>query len=164
MRSKLVAALVTLGVAAVVAYLVKYGPAAGTDGERGLVLYLPLEKDFKDHSPLGREVTVTGPVRLENGVAYFPGEGSWLSLPHIPLDGRAFAISMWVKPEQGDRLALFDQKDEAAENRHLHLALVNGRPYFAFYDNDTRARRWAGYATWNHLVFVFNGQMQEVWL
>jgi len=165
MRNKLIAGLVTLGVAAAVLALIKYGPAAGTAGERGLVLYLPMATDLRDHSRFGRAVTVTGAVRLENGVALFPGDGGWLSLEHVPLDNRPFAISMWIKPIGPPfNQALFDQKDQPSENRHLHLALTSARPYFGFYANDSRGRRSVRFNSWNHLVFVFTGQMQEVWL
>jgi hypothetical protein len=162
-RQKVMAALVTLAVAAGIAALVKYGPAAGTAGERGLVLYLPLEKDLSDHSRFKREVKVTGRVRLEEGVARFPGDG-WLTVEHISLDDRPFAVSMWVKPDGPAHMGLLDQKDEDSENHHLHLALSNTHPYFAFFANDTRTRRRLQYGSWNHLVFVFTGQMQEVWV
>jgi hypothetical protein len=164
MRQKVIALVVTLAVAAGIGALLKYGPSAGTAGERGLVLYLPLGKDFDDHSPFRRKVEVSGKVRLENGVAHFPGDG-WLTVEHIPLDGRAFAVSMWVKPETAKgSVGLLDQKDEDSENRHLHLALSVMRPYFAFYANDTRSRRYLAYGRWSHLVFVFTGERQEVWV
>ena len=163
MRHKVVAAIVTLAVVGGIAALVKYGPAAGTAGERGLVLYLPMEKDLVDHSPFGRDVKVSGQVHLEGGVARFPGDG-WLTVEHVPLDNRPFAVSMWVKPDGPSNMGLLDQQDEDTENHHLHLALSNTHPYFAFYSNDTRTRRRLQYGSWNHLVFVFTGQMQEVWV
>jgi hypothetical protein len=165
MRTKLVAAAIALAAVAAIVLLVRYGPAGAPSAERGLVLHLPLRQDLLDHSRFARPVTVTGKVHIEQGAARFPGEGSWLTLPHIPLEGRPFAVALWVKVAgTGIGHGLFEQKDEDVENRHLHLALSGWRPYFGFYENDARAKKYVPRDTWTHLVFVFTGQDQEIWV
>jgi hypothetical protein len=165
MRPKVVAAAVAIGVVGVVVLLARFGPSGSASPDRGLVLHLPLDADFKDHSRFGHAVTATGNVRFDRGAAYFPGDESWLTAPHLGLDGKPFAISMWIKPAhdlfpQG----LFEQRDDDTTNRHLHLVLNRGWPYFGFMNNDAQARKRLRKDQWNHLVCVFTGQQQVIWL
>jgi hypothetical protein len=164
-RYKLVAAGAAVAAIAAAVLLSRFGPPAPTARERGLALYLPLNTDLADHSPFKRPVKVVGNVWLENGAARFGGEGSWLEVPHLPLDGRPFAISLWVKVMgNGPSYGLLEQLDAEQDNRHLHLVLSNDRPYFGFLNNDARAKKPVRKGVWNHLVFRFNGQEQDVWL
>jgi hypothetical protein len=162
--SKVVAGVVAVAAMAGVLLLVKYGPANQPSAERGMLLHLPLHTDLRDHSRFDHPVKVNGSVHLEEGAARFSGDG-WLSVPHLAIDKRLFAISMWIKPAgpwayQG----LFEQKDNDQVNHHLHVALVSGHLYFAFLGNDARSKKRVQEKQWNHLVFVFTGQQQKIWL
>ena len=49
----------------------------------GLVAYLPLQEDLRDHSAKPHPVEVSGIVELKDGAAWFPGKEDWLEMPFI---------------------------------------------------------------------------------
>jgi hypothetical protein len=166
MRYKVVAVAVALAVALTVVVVARFGPAGGGSAlDRGLELHLPLQDDFVDRSISRHQVTVRGQVTVENGAARFRAGQGWLEAPYLALDGRPFAIALWINLAGTARTCgLLAQRDEDAENRHLHVLLSKGRPYFGFFNNDAAARRTVLGGVWNHLVFRYTGQEQDVWL
>ena len=165
MRPKVVAAAVAVVVVGVVVLLARFGPSGSAGPDRGMVLHLPLDRDLKDHSRFGHRVAATGHVRFDQGAAYFPGDDSWLTAPHLGLDGKPFAISMWIKPAHDQfPQGLLDQRHDDSTNRHLHLVLRRGYPYFAFLNNDVQSKKRLRGNQWNHLACVFTGQQQVIWL
>jgi hypothetical protein len=164
MRNKVIAAVAALVTVTAVVLLARFVRSDGS-AERGLQLYLPLHEDLEDHSVFKRKVTVTGGVTLAGGHARFPGNGSWLSVPHIALDRRPFAISVWVKwSGTAQTCGLLDEKDEDSDNHHLYLLLARERPYFGFFNNDARAKKYLVKDVWNHIVFRYTGYDQQIWI
>src|SRR6185295_1129484 len=109
------------------------GGVARSD-DTGLLLYLPLAQDFRDHSPYHHPVTPTNRVEIKDGAAYFPGDESWLEAPYLALNDRAFAISLWVKLANSyPMFGLVEQQESTAYNHWMHLMLRGARqPYIGF--------------------------------
>src|SRR6185295_16805922 len=66
---------------------------------KNLVAWLPFDNDLLDHSSHKLTVHTMGGVSAKGGAAKFDG-ASWLELPHIPLNRRAFSVALWVNPSQ----------------------------------------------------------------
>jgi concanavalin A-like lectin/glucanase superfamily protein len=135
----------------------------GSLGE-GLVASLPLASDLSDAG--GRAAAVSaGGVTFEGGEARFDGTG-WIELPHIALDRRAHAFSMWIKPEGDSKvMGLVEQRDSDAGNHHYHLMLRgNSQPYLGFYMNDLAAPDALTHGEEHHLVFQYTGTKQQIWV
>ena len=150
---------------AVVVVVAQFGPSTNPGTERGLSVHLPLTSDLKDHSAFHHSVKVHGQVRIEGEAARFPGNGSWLELPHVQLEQRPFAVALWVKPVGSARMyGLVDQREASAFNRHLHLMLEQGRPLFGQFGNQNRATIIVQRGVWTHLVFRYTGMAREIWV
>jgi Concanavalin A-like lectin/glucanases superfamily len=150
---------------AVVVVVAQFGPSTNPGTERGLTVHLPLTGHLKDHSAFHHTVKVHGQVDLEGEAARFPGNGSWLELPHIRLERRPFAIALWVKLVGSRRMyGLLDQRDESAFNRHLHLMLEAGRPMFGQFGNQNRGATIVQPGVWTHLTFRYTGRAREIWV
>jgi hypothetical protein len=137
--------------------------------EEGLLVYLPMKDDLQDHSGHKRWVEVTGGVELRDGAAHFAGNGSWLELPHLPLDGRAFAVAMWVNPEAAHpAYGLVEQKGIVGTevgNRWLNLMLRKAsQPCLGCWSNDAISPIGIPSSVWTHLVFQFTGTHQQIWI
>lgn len=130
-----------------------------------LLLYLPLSTSLDDHSSHHLESESTGSVTVHDGAAYFPGD-SFLTLPHIALENRPFAVAVWIKPE-GDIVGYgIVEQVEGGPGKHLHILMRDpDKPYFGFYLNDLRSplsiRSEMG---WTHLAFIFTGTHQQIWI
>ncbi len=132
---------------------------------REILVHLPLTQDIADASRNHVPVTIKE-VTIRHGAAWFSGKGSYITLPHQPLNDRSFAIAMWVKLE-GDSptCGLLEQKAANKPRQHLHLMIREGHPYLGFYNGDLRADSYLKPADgWTHLVFQFTGKEQEIWV
>ena len=136
-------------------------PAPSLDA--GLVAFLPLETDMAD--TLGGAVEVRGGVAVEEGSLRFDGSG-WIELPHVALNDRAHAFSMWIRVEgDADVMGLVEQRDADAGGRHYHLMLRGTlQPFLGFYMNDLSAPDSLDRGAWHHLVFQYTGREQEIWI
>ena len=133
----------------------------------GLVLHLPMRADLRDHSPKTHAVEISGRVELRDGAAWFGGKEDWLELPFIPLNERAFTVSMWLKPTgDGPTYGVLMQWDRNETNHILHLVIRDGwRPRFGFYVNDVVSPvSLSNAGGWQHLVFQYTGTHQQIWI
>ena len=133
----------------------------------GLVAYLPLQEDLRDHSAKPHPVEVSGIVELKDGAAWFPGKEDWLEMPFIALNDRAYAISVWVKPV-GDSpsYGLLTQYDRSESGHHFHLMIRDGlRPWLGHYENDLVSPvSLSNSGAWQHLVFQYTNRRQQIWI
>lgn len=131
-----------------------------------LLAHLPLINDLRDLSPQHHETDTEGAVELRDGAAWFVGNGSWLELPHLSLNGSSFSIAMWIKITGGPgNYGLFEQRAASAPNQHLHLMLRGTlQPYLGFLGNDALSPMEIPTNQWTHLVFQFTGSRQEIWI
>lgn len=130
-----------------------------------LQLYLPFASSLDDHSHNHLKPEAQNAVTVRDGAAYFPGN-SFLTFPHIALDNRPFACSVWIKLEGqvvGD--GILEQVD-GGPGKHLHLLLRDAdRPYMGFFMNDLIAPQNITAASgWTHIVYQFTGTHQQIWL
>ena len=134
--------------------------------QQDLLAYFPMKTDLQDHSSRKQWVAVIGTVELKDEAAHFAGNGSWLELPHLPFDGPAFAVSMWINPESAHSVyGLVEQREVSSRNRHLHLMLRDAsQPYLGFGGNDAISPIGIGSPGWTHLVFQFTGTHQQIWI
>lgn len=163
---KTVGLIVAILAAAGLVALLKFGPSGGPAGDsRGLLLHLPLATDLEDHSRFKHPIKVVGKVQIEGAAARFPGDGH-LEAPHLSLEKKPFAVSMWLMaPVMVANQWLLDQWHSDDVNHHLSLFLSGAIPAFAFEGNNARSRRKGLLGNdWNHLMFVFNGEQQQIWL
>lgn len=132
--------------------------------DEGIVASLPLTSDLADAGDRPAAVS-RGGVTFANGEAVFDGTG-WIELPHVALDGRAHAFSMWVRADgDGKVMGLVEQRDSDGGNRHYHLMLRgNSQPYLGFYMNDLAAPDPLTHGEEHHLVFQFTGTKQQIWV
>ena len=140
--------------------------AAETDLARGLLAYLPLRDDLRDHSAKPNPVEVSGIVELKDGAAWFPGKEDWLEMPFIALNDRPYAIAVWVKPV-GDSASygLFAQYDRSEPNHHFHLMIRDLRPWLGHYVNDLVSPvSLSNSGEWQHLVFQYVDGRQQIWI
>jgi len=134
--------------------------------EPGLIAYLPLMEDLLDHGPAKMRVAPMGNVRIENSAAVFDGN-CWLELPHIAFNVDAFSVAMWIKLEQEyPGYGLVEQQSGGGKGQHLHLVLRDEcHPYFGFMMDDLRVGpRVTPESGWTHLVFIYDGDSQQIWL
>ena len=130
-----------------------------------LLLHLPFTSSLSDHSPRHQPLESSGTVEVHDGAAQFPGN-SFLTLPHIALNNRAFAFSVWIKPEgKVAGYGLLEQVD-GGPGKHLHILLRDpDKPYIGFYLNDLRAPQSINEASgWTHLFVQFTGSHQQIWI
>jgi hypothetical protein len=130
----------------------------------GLVASLPLTGDLSDAG--GRASAVSrGGVAFEGGEARFDGSG-WIELPHIALDRRAHAFSMWIKPEGDSKvMGIVEQRDSNVPMHHYHLMLRgNSQPFLGFYVNCLAAPDPITHGEEHHLVFQYTGTKQQIWV
>ncbi len=130
-----------------------------------LLLHLPLTSSLSDHSPRRHPLESSGTVEVHDGAAHFPGN-SFLTLPHIALNNRAFAFSVWIKPEgKVIGYGLLEQVD-GGPGKHLHILLRDpDKPYIGFFLNDLRSPQSINEASgWTHLVVQFTGSHQQIWI
>ncbi|HLX63536.1 MAG TPA: LamG domain-containing protein [Planctomycetota bacterium] len=129
-----------------------------------LLLHLPFTSSLKDHSAHALELTSSGAIEVRDGAAHFPGD-AYLTLPHIPLDNRAFAFALWIRPEgQVVGYGLLEQSG-GGPGKLLHILMRDpDRPYFGFYMSDLRAPSSIQSERWTHLVFQFTGSHQQIWI
>ena len=133
--------------------------------ERHLLLYLPFSSSLEDHSPKHLEGTVSGAIDVSEGAAHFPGD-AYIAFPHIPLDNRPFAFSVWIKAEGlVSGYGLLEQAG-GGPGKHLHILMRDpDRPYLGFYLNDLRATQSIkGNRGWTHLTFQYTGSRQQIWI
>jgi hypothetical protein len=140
-------------------------PAQPDALQQGLLVYLPMNGDLRDHSSQRLWVGVKGAVELKDGAAHFAGNGSWLELPNVPLD-RPFSISMWINPEAAHpAYGLVEQREDDLLNHHFHLLLRGSfQPHLGFYVNDAISPVGIPSSGWTHLVFQFTGAHQQIWI
>ena len=136
---------------------------AALDGH--LQLYLPFSSSLEDHSHNHFQPEAQNAVTVRDGAAYFPGN-SFLTFPHVALDNRSFACSVWIKlegPVVGD--GILEQVD-GGPGKHLHLLLRDSdRPYMGFFMNDLIAPQNITAASgWTHIVYQFTGTHQQIWI
>jgi hypothetical protein len=150
------------------ALLALAGAASATPAlEQGLLAYLPLRSDLRDHAAAPHEVEVSGRVELRAGAAYFGGKEDWLELPYLPLNDRPFAIAVWLKPTgAGPTYGVLEQWDTGSRGHLLHLMIRNGlRPWFGFYINDVVSPvSLSNAGDWQHVVFRYDGTHQQIWI
>lgn len=144
-------------------------PAQPAALQEGLLIYLPMKDDLRDHSSQKHWVEVVGTVELKDEAAHFAGNGSWLELPHLALDGRAFAVSMLINPEAAHpAYGLVEQKGLAGHgvgNRWLNLMLRKAsQPCLGCWSNDAISPIGISSSVWTHLVFQFTGTHQQIWI
>jgi tetratricopeptide (TPR) repeat protein len=142
-------------------------PQPGADLSEGLLAWLPMTADLNDHSPANLPVTVHGSVRMENGVARFPGDGNFLELPHVPLGRREFSISFWMKSDATNEwFSLFSLKEANRCHRALWLQLrAFNELYLGFFRDDVVAPLAVpDRAQWNHVVVQYSRFRQSLWL
>lgn len=142
-------------------------PAAVANLDRGLVAFLPMKSDLKDHSPQAHPVEVSGRVTMKNGAGYFEGKEDWLELPFIPLNDRPFVVAVWLKPTGSEpTYGVLEQRDRNLKGHILHLMIREGlRPWFGFYINDVVSPfSLSNEGQWQHVVFQYTGTHQEVWI
>jgi hypothetical protein len=135
--------------------------------DSGLMAYLPLRVDMADHSPANVPVKTNGTVVLRDGGAYFDGKDtSSLELPHLHFANRPFAVSMWIKVTgKNPMYGLIQQEETNTWNRWLHIMLRGGRqPYLGFLMNDAISPEQIPAWAWAHLVFMYTGVRQELWI
>lgn len=133
----------------------------------GLLLYLPLKEDLADHGPAALAMVNKHGVSMVDGAAYFDGgKDNWLEAPSLPVNGKPFAISMWIRPTGTHPMyGLIEQKDADRGNRWLHVMLRGGRqPYLGFYINDAISPRDIPVNQWSHLLFQYREGRQEIWV
>ena len=152
----------------ILASLLMLAPAAlALDLQRGILVHLPLKDDLLDHSSKPFAVENSGLVEIRDGAAWFAGKEDWLELPFVPLNGRAFAISVWLKPT-GDfpTYGIVEQYDRNERSRIFHLMIRNGlRPWMGFYMNDVVSPvSLSNQGAWQHLVVQFTGASQQIWI
>lgn len=165
MNPKIIGGVAGAGVVAALLLLLKFGPEGGPATDRGLLLHLPLSTDLADHSRFQHPIKVVGKVQLEDGAARFPGDGH-LEAPHLSLEKRPFAVSMWLMaPVMMNNQWLLDQWHSDADNHHLTVFLSGARPSFGFEGNNVWSKRKGLLANdWNHVMFVFTGDQQQIWV
>jgi hypothetical protein len=131
-----------------------------------LLVHLPLSRDLEDLSPTRASVRIVGSIRVEGGVAHFPGDNNWLELPAIPFARRAFAVAMWIEVGgTAQAYGLLEQRAANVQNQHLHLMLRGMlQPRLGFYVNDARSMTTLPRDTWVHLLFQYTGTHQQIWI
>ena len=130
-------------------------------------LWLPLEGDLGDRSAQRHPVEAIGAIPLEGNGAYLGGRRNWIEAPHIPLNGRPFAVAFWLQETTNERtVELVEQFDRNARRTHLHLMLRGNRqPYFGFLGSDLASPVGIPRdGSWVHLVFQFTGTHQQIWI
>jgi hypothetical protein len=136
--------------------------------EKPLLVHLPLNKDLRDISGNNIHGTAIGDLKLQPpGYVLFDGSRDFIRLPYIPLSGKSFAICFWVRLDKTeDRNGFLVQRGSGGSNNMLHLETRNNRcPRMGFYQNDvdtTTPLRPPG--QWQHLVFQYGSEKQQVWL
>lgn len=99
------------------------------------------------------------PPATEAGVILSLGDGT---SPTRYLTGRSFTLECWVNPAQLNyRHTIFCTDDEEGINQTLHFILQNGRPYMAFYGNDTAGQQQLQSNQWYHLAFRYDFEKRE---
>lgn len=134
--------------------------------ENGLILHLPLKKDFQDHSQFKHETTAIGDITFVDDAASFSGDKTWLEVGGINPASGNFTFSMWVKVTGNSQMyGLIAQKASKRRSRWLHLMLRGARqPYLGFYNNDAISPRPITVGRWNHLLFSYDGEYQMIWI
>ena len=130
-----------------------------------LLLHLPLTNDFNDISGENRSVDYEGKIEIKNGAASFPGTGNWIETDALPFN-KPFTVSMWIKvADTKSMYGLIEQRDSDAKNHHFHLMLRGSlQPYLGFYINDLISPISIRTNEWTHLVFLYNGTHQQIWI
>jgi hypothetical protein len=132
----------------------------------GLVVHLPLTADLRDHSPSKLHVKVVGKVEVVEGSARFGGDGDWLELPHVALNNRPFAVTMWIRVTGKDPMyGLVEQEGTRRRNEWLHLMLRGTwQPFLGQFLTDAVSPVMINPQQWTHLVFQHDGQRQQIWI
>jgi hypothetical protein len=138
-----------------------------TKADKPLLVHLPLNRDLRDISGNNLHGRPVGDVKLQApGFALFDGSGDAIQLPHIPLDGRSFAICFWARADKpNDQQGFFEQRGGSGRNTMLHLQTRNNLLRMGFYANDTDTStplRPPG--QWQHLVFQYGSGKQQIWM
>ncbi|HAV65420.1 MAG TPA: hypothetical protein DCY13_23970 [Verrucomicrobiales bacterium] len=133
----------------------------------GLLAWLPLTDDLRDHGPQQLPVKVAGSVQAMDGATRFPGSGNHLELPHINLKHREFAIAFWVNVTGEENGYVFvDQAgmDRCWQRLQVHLR-ADFQPFFGFYVDDLVApSSLPSRGGWHHLVFQYVNRRQQIWM
>ncbi len=135
--------------------------------EKPLLVHLPLNRDLRDISGNNLHGRPVGDVKIQSpGFALFDGDGDAIQLPHIPFDGRSFAICFWARADNPiDQLGFLEQRGGSGRNTMLHLQTRQNHLRMGFYANDfdtSTSLRPPG--QWQHLVFQYGSGKQQIWM
>ena len=112
-------------------------------------------------------VESVGSIPFEEGSAQLDGRRNWIEAPHVPLNGRPFAVAFWLQEMTHERaVGLVEQFDRNARRSHLHLMLRGNRqPYFGFLGSDLASPVGIPRdGSWVHLIFQYTGTHQQIWI
>jgi hypothetical protein len=136
--------------------------------DKPLLVHLPLSKDLRDISGKNRHGAKIGEISFHrDGYAQFGGSRDYIRLPHMPLNGRSFAISFWVRlDKENEGNSFLEQIAGRQRNMMLHIETRNARrPRMGFFANDIdSSTSMAKAGTWQHLVFQYGSGQQQIWL
>ena len=127
--------------------------------KKGLELWLPLNKGFRDHSKNRHVGEVNGNLSSKSDGAHFDGEGDHIVFPEMPISESSFSISTWILVSgHFNNYGIVQQKNANKKHEWLHLMLRDRmNPFFSFYmantQGETRLMKNSG---WRHLVVQYD--------